>query len=164
MIRCGFKTSLILHCWSAYCASPAKSYRKKIYQKVSGHLESFSPNCGPLVIGHSIGILSEVGLLPPWFREFAVVDKGSKYMAYFIKTYATGQTMRGSDCDRLVSTLVHRFSELRGEKVTMSVVENIMCKSYRVLNKSGSDTKWADTLYPGQTLFCRRVKPVKYQS
>ena len=95
--QCPFKTSLLLHCWSVYGTSPSKSAHKKIYTQVYDRLAFFSPNSGTLIIGHLIVILSELGLLPHWFREFAVIDKKSKYMKYFLEKFPTNQTMWAAD-------------------------------------------------------------------
>jgi hypothetical protein len=64
---------------------------KKEYSNLSKRLKDLVPNCGNVGMSHSMSVMSELGLLPSWIRNFAVVSPTSKYMKDFIKTYYGGK-------------------------------------------------------------------------
>jgi hypothetical protein len=149
--RCDRKVVISLCFWNAH-SQPAKSKsnRKKEYSNLSQRLQDLVPNCGNLGISHSMSVMSELGLLPSWIRNFAIVNPTSKYMQYFIETYYEDK-LTTVELDGIMGTLRLNLENRFKIVVTPNKLENILCKTFRFMK--GGDSNWSDLYEPGQNLF-----------
>jgi hypothetical protein len=155
--RCDRKVAISLCFWNAH-SKPAKSkpVMKKEYSNLSKRLKDLVPKCGNLGISHSMSVMSEVGLLPSWIRNFAAVSPASKYMKYFIKTYyrrkdTNKNKLNKNKLDGIMETLRLNLENRFKIVVTPNKLENILWKTFRFMN--GGDSNWSDLYEPGQNLF-----------
>jgi hypothetical protein len=155
--RCDRKVAISLCFWNAH-SQPAKSKStmKKEYVNLSKRLKDLVPNCGDLGISHSMSVMSELGLLPSWIRNFAVVNPTSTYMTHFLETYygskdTNKKKLTTEKLDGIVETLRLNLENRFKIVVTPNKLENILCKTFRFMK--GGDSKWSDLYEPGQNLF-----------
>jgi hypothetical protein len=74
---------------------------------------------------------------------------------FFNERFRLHKKLNKAELDRFFKTLAQRFKVAFNTPFSRRVLENILCKAYRILNyKVGQRRpKWCDTLVPGQLLF-----------
>ena len=59
----------------------------KSYRKVLSIFTKYVKGAGDLIIHHSIGIMSCMGIIPKWLFNYASIQSSSQYMKYFQEEY-----------------------------------------------------------------------------
>lgn len=77
---------------------------------------------------------------------------------FFNEEFELRRKLNAAELRRFLKTLAQRFEVVFGRAFTKRVLENVLCKVYRILNnkkanKKITQEKWCDTLQPGQLLF-----------
>jgi hypothetical protein len=145
-----------LHVCAAYAKPSSKKVRSEHYKKISHALSDIWDGIGPLGANHSINQKACLGFLPSWCRELATVDPTSRVVKFFNDEYQLRKKLNRTELDRFMATLLKRLEVVFGTTFTDRIVENVLCKAFRVLSNKGSKKKtetWCDTLLPGQQLF-----------
>lgn len=140
---------LILSSWR-YAASPKGESRK---EKMYGHLSAMFQHChhgtGPLVAMHMMAMASEVGLMPPWIRDYCEINNDPNDL---IPSHALGCLKKKPTKEKTFRDLQTALTNRFGFQFTPAYVENIICKVKRLLSPK-PDTNYADVFVVGQLLF-----------
>jgi hypothetical protein len=111
------------------------------------HLRSLGP-CW----NHSIKQKAGIGFLPAWCQDLATMDPGCLAVKFFNEKFLQLRKLNKTELDRFLATLSScRLEVVFGDILTERIIENVLCKSFRVL--SGAKTAgWCDTFLPGQQM------------
>jgi hypothetical protein len=152
---CHETTVYCLHVFAAYAKTSSTKQREIHYKTISKKLAEIWDGVGVLAASHSILQKSCLGLLPAWCRDFAIMDPENRVVLFFNERFRLHKKLNTAELDRFFKTLAQRFKVAFNKSFSKRVLENILCKAYRILNyKVGQrQPKWCDTLVPGQLLF-----------
>jgi hypothetical protein len=145
-----------MHVCAAYAKPSSKKVRAEHYKKIASTLSDIWEGIGPLGANHSINQKACLGFLPPWCRELATVDPTSRVVKFFNDEFRLRRKLNRTELDRFMATLLKRLEVVFDTTFTDRIVENILCKAFRVLSKNNGNKKvlaWCDTLLPGQQIF-----------
>jgi hypothetical protein len=150
--RCGRVVSLCMEAHHLYQKPGAnKETRAQNYRALHEALLFEAKNVGPLIANHSLGILSLLGLIPAWFRRESEFNTASKYMTHFSDRYYN-TIFSKTKMLQVVSSLQRALViETEQAEVDLRVVENIMCKTYRM--EKGNFSSYCEIVLPGQLVF-----------
>jgi hypothetical protein len=80
------------------------------------------------------------------------VDPGCRAVKFFNEKFLQLRKLNKTELDRFLATLSCRLEVVFGDVFTERIIENVLCKSFRVLN--GAKTAgWCDTLLPRQQMY-----------
>lgn len=162
---CHDTTSYCLHVLAAYSGPAMDKVREDQYRKISRELSELWEGAGILVTSHSINQKACLGLLPAWCRDYAITDPTSRVVQYFNDEFELKKKLNATELRRFMKTLAQRFQVAFERTFTKRVLENILCKVYRVLNNPKTNKsvkeKWCDTLQQGQVLFNFRPNSIQ---
>jgi hypothetical protein len=150
--RCGRVVSLCMEAHHLYQKPGAnKETRAQNYRALHEAFLFEAKNVGPLIANHSLGILSLLGLIPAWFRRESEFNTASKYMTHFSDKYYN-TIFSKTKMLQVVSSLQRALViETEQAEVDLRVVENIMCKTYRM--EKGNFSSYCEIILPGQLVF-----------
>ncbi len=145
---CTNKTKIILLLWRYSQDSP------KSYKLSHDLLMKCVHGAGALTINHSIGILSSVGLLPSWYLKSAIIKADSTYMKYFQNAYYMGH-LDNAGIDRVANHLKRAIKKSLNYCISTRILENLLCKIYRMVSPTANDVQWKDLYMLYQpVIFC----------
>jgi hypothetical protein len=157
--RCTLKTLACLRFHAAFDSLIDKKKRATQYKKLRKLYCSTTPNCDLLVTNHILGIGACLGLLPSWVRDEIEVSGSSRYMKWFLSKF---DLPNGADTlDQITETLRHALSTRYQFPFSRRMVENILCKVYRIATESNSDNRFCDLAFAGQMLFKTESKGLR---
>ena len=151
--RCHHKMVTCLHVHHLYSVVKSRKERAKVYKTILCRLSGQAPMVGQLIMNHSMALMAQIGLLPAWIREEAVVCPESKYMRYFCGKYDVDKSYLLAGCEKFILTVQAAFNSRFPSRNNFTVreIENILCKVFRLDNLS--DHRWCDLLFPLQNVF-----------
>jgi hypothetical protein len=149
--RCHHKMVTCLHVHAIHSTIKIRKERAKVYKWILTRLADQAPMVRDLIMNHSMALMAQIGLLPAWIREEAVVSPSSKYMRFFSGKYDIDKALLLAGCEKFVLTIQAAFdSQFTNHKFTIREIENILCKVF-CLDHS-SDHRWCDLLFPLQNI------------
>jgi hypothetical protein len=111
-----------------------------------------APKAGNLIMGHSMAIMSQIGLLPTWIHDHAVVYTDSRYMEHFHKQFSFDKhLMCGAGLDKFTKIIQTAMETRYGMRFSSWKLENVLCKLYRINGSKGM--LWWDLTFPWQIIF-----------
>lgn len=122
--RCYRKTKTCLGAWSCYPTMSSRIQKDDAYLLVFDNLECDAPDAKHLAINHSMGVLSELGVLPPWFTHHALVTDKSKSVKYFGQRFY-GNDLKGKNLTKVLECTRRSLSQRYGSPFTVRKVENV---------------------------------------
>ena len=152
---CHETTVYCLHVFAAYAKTTSSKQREIQYKAISKKLVDIWDGVGVLTASHSILQKSCLGLLPAWCRDYAIMEPENRAVLFFNERFRLHKKLNTAELDRFFKTLAQRFKVAFNKPFSRRLLENILCKAYRILNyKVGQRRpKWCDILVPGQLLF-----------
>jgi hypothetical protein len=108
---------------------------------------------GPLGANHSIKQKACLGFLPSWCGEMATIDPMLCVVKFFNDKYQLQRKLNRTELDRFMATLLKQLEVVFNTTFTERIVENVLCKAFRMLKNNNSNKKvemQCDTLLPGQ--------------
>ena len=152
-VMCHETTVHCMHVFAACSKPAAKKVRSEQCKKISATICEIWEGVGVLTANHSINQKACLGFLPSWCRDLATVDPNSTVIRFFNEHYELRRKLSRTELDRFLATLSRRLEVVFVcELFTERIIENILCKAFRVL-KGAKRANWCDTLLPGQQLF-----------
>ena len=139
------KTSCLLHINKWLSETPSEDQKIAIYKKCLSTLKKPVKGAGTLITNHSMGIMASLGMLPFWIGEYALIPHDSKYMTYFKQKFGW-ETL---DDDTCTSIAMHLMKVIRSENnliLNLRQMENLLCKYYRHVAPTSSDSKWYEMM------------------
>jgi hypothetical protein len=150
--RCHHKMVMCLHVHHMHSIVKSRKDKAKIYKSILLSLSGQAPKVGDVIMNHSMALMAQIGLLPAWIREEAVVSPTSKYMKYFCDKFDVDKSLLLAGCEKFVLTVQAAFnSRFPNRKFTVREIENVLCKVFR-LDKS-TEHHWFDLFFPLQNTF-----------
>ena len=121
------------------------------YKKSLNLLKKTVDGAGPLITNHSVAIMASIGLLPMWYMTTALIPTDSKYMRHFKRTFELPDLD-----DNVMAKIGNRITALAhnrlGFDLNLRVIENALCKYYRVVADTANDDQWNDMIMASQPL------------
>jgi hypothetical protein len=149
--RCHHKMVTCLHVHALHSTIKSRKEKQKVYKSILLRLCGQAPKVGHLIMNHSMALMAQIGLLPAWIRDEAMIKEDSRYMTYFCGNYKVDKALLLLGCEKLISTVQAAFNSRFNRKFTIRQIENILCKVYRLDNSS--DDGWFDLFFPLQNTF-----------
>ena len=86
---------------------------------------------GALASNHVTLAMAMLGVTPPWTVDFALIEDTAKSVQWFNNNYPMKKTLKVVELEQFVSSLSRSLQQLCPTvKVTLQVMENILCKAY----------------------------------
>jgi hypothetical protein len=147
---CNDTAIFCLHAFTTFAKPVLRKQRWAQYQTIASTICNIWDGVGILAANHSINQKACLGLLPAWCRALAIVDPGNHVVKFFNDKFKLQKKLKRKELDCFLTTVCQQFEVAFDTMFTDRIIENILCKTYRVLNNCD---KWCDTLQPGQLLF-----------
>ena len=150
---CHIKTALCLCAHAQYANLVSRRARTTAYKTIESLHTTLIPGVGSLTARHSMALQSEIGMVPFWVRWYANMDPSSRVVKQINDSLRDEECLTASSLNSFMETLTTRLRNVLGRRCNHAYTENVLCKYYRSRNQASNDTRWCDTLIPGQTLF-----------
>ena len=131
----------------------AAKERARLYTEARSELVKDLRNIDLLGGNHLCVIYATLEVIPVWYAEEIDIAVISKSMKWLLETFIHDKTKRKhSDAIGYLANIAAAL-EIKFEMTfSKRMVENILCKVYRIIQPSGSDTKYRDIIFQSQTL------------
>lgn len=135
------KVGVCLFIWARAPTKPKLASIVGDYDSSSQLYQETVNGMGPLSAKHQFAILSYLGCLPDWIREYAPIE--GRVLAFFQQRYP--KLSWSKEPGRLTMTTIQYYMQHRiGEWWSHSKVENVICKVFRILSPARSDRNFVD--------------------
>jgi hypothetical protein len=139
--RCHLKMITCLYSHAVHSTRKSKKDKVIAYKELLLRLKkNFAPQVGTLIMGHSMAIMSQIGLLPAWIRDHVRVEVESRYIQHFRSRFSLDEELFCLGCNRFMKVVQGALVSRFGTPFSIRKVENILCKVYRI--DQGGDTLW----------------------
>ena len=106
-----------------------------------------------MAVNISMAVIAQIGLLPSWVHDFAVIDPTCHYIKFVSDKFYHGVSLKTPDLNRIMETLrTHMCAHRFGEEFTVKKTENIFSQIFRY-EKNNNDRGWCDLLDHNQNLY-----------
>ena len=155
---------LIFNLWKDYAEKPSNKQAAAVMKGFTKDLERTKQGTGTLASNHATLVMAMLGVTPPWTADFAVIEDNAKSVQWFNNNYPMKKPLKGVELERFVSSLSRSLQQLCPNiKVTLRMMENILCEAYRHLSaENRGRVTFNDSLFPDQLVFCRRGTNVEF--
>jgi len=138
--KCHRRVVTALYAFSCYKKGTNRKTKQLWYKKL---LEKFTRRNSEdldMATNTSMAVMAQIGLLPSWVRDFAVIDPTCHYIKFFSDKFYGGVSLKTLDINRITETLRTHMAHRFGEEFTVKKTENIFCKTFRCeSNKNDSE-------------------------
>jgi hypothetical protein len=135
------KVGVCLFIWLRAPKKPNLASISGVYESCSKLYQKTVKGMGPLSAKHQFAVLSYLGCLPDWFRDYAHIN--GRVLAFFQKQYPELKWI--NEPGRLTMTTIQTYFHHRiDEWWSYSKLENVMCKVFRLLSPKKSDRNFVD--------------------
>jgi hypothetical protein len=135
------KVSVCMCVWIRAPKKPNLASISGVYDSCSKLYQETVNGMGPLSAKHQFAVLSYLGCLPDWIRDYAPID--GKVLQFFQDRYPDIKWSK--EPGRLTMTTIQTYFEHRiGEWWSYSKLENVLCKIFRSMSPTGSDRNFVD--------------------
>ena len=136
------KTFVCLYIWAKHSKKPNLKPLYDSYNNCSSMLQATVAGMGPLGAIHQMAILSAVGILPPWIRDFAPLQ--GKGLQFLQQRYPpSGRWSSGDSQRRMMSTIACYMESRFVEHWSFAKEGNFLCK-FKGLQNPTSDSSFSD--------------------
>ena len=135
------KFVVCLFIWKSLPTQPNLRIRNTCYDSCSELFQSTVTGMGPLSAKHQMSVLSSIGCLPSWIRSYSSIE--GRVLEFFTKRY-NHLDWKGLPGRKTLTTIQTYFQNRFKEDWTLSRVENLLCKVFRILSPNGRDSTWVD--------------------
>lgn len=148
-----------MHFTSVAKDEKGKGKQRNLYKKLHNFIKNGGKNCKSKVIGlgdlgTSHSILQKVCLnfITSWCQKTIQMNENNIVLKYFQKTYQL-KPLKGKELESFTSSLQQCLLSAFDTNFNERELENILCKAYRVLNKTSNESNWCDTITPFSLLY-----------
>ena len=140
--RTHLKTFVCLYTWAKHSKKPNLKSIYDSYNNCSSMLQATVVGMGPLGALHQMAILSAIGIIPPWIREYAPLN--GKSLKFLQQKYPPSPRWGNGDTQRRLMSTILSFMESKFlEGWSLAKVENFLCK-FKRLKTPTSDSMFFD--------------------
>ena len=155
--KCHHRVVMALRAFSCYKKGANRKTKQLWYKKL---LEKFThPNSEnmamntSMAVNISMAVIAQIGLLPSWVHDFAVIDPTCHYIKFVSDKFYHGVSLKTPDLNRIMETLrTHMCAHRFGEEFTVKKTENIFSQIFRY-ESNNNDRGWCDLLDRDQNLY-----------